>query len=274
MDSFFFIPGSKLSNLDMILSLQVSEIIIDLEDALRESERLSILDELKNHKKYGDHYLRVPFTAASANEFNTELYRRLLHLGYRKFVFPKLASREDFQKIIDAGSAEDLRIILLVETPRLFLEAKELLLNHKDLISGVGLGSHDFMSVVGGVHELENLYYLRQHILYLARMINTVPIDIASMELNSKTALAAEITDGFRKGYEAKFFIHPWQLEVLREINFYSREEYQWALSILRELDKAGKKEEFQPVVINGQVIEKPHLDRVHKIVKYYRHEG
>ena len=44
MDSYFFIPVTRLDKIPKIKNLQVSEIIIDLEDAVKYSERLQLLD--------------------------------------------------------------------------------------------------------------------------------------------------------------------------------------------------------------------------------------
>jgi citrate lyase beta subunit len=186
-------------------------------------------------------------------------------------VFPKLDSLQDFETTFEVFKNRDIKIILLVETPLLFLQVQEVLLKYKPYFSGIGIGSHDFMSVIGGVHTMENIEYIRQHILYLARAFEITAIDIASMELKNEALFEAEIIDGFQKGYDAKFFIHPWQVQVYDDINFYDAEEYEWALQIQEELENVGNQNEFNPIVINGQIIERPHLNRMKKILKYYK---
>lgn len=60
-------------------------------------------------------------------------------------------------------------------------------------------------------------------------------------------------------------------MQVYERINFYTEKEYQWALRIQEELQLVGNQNEFNPVVINGQIIERPHLNRMKKILKYYK---
>lgn len=91
------------------------------------------------------------------------------------------------------------------------------------------------------------------------------------MELQNQELFEKEIIDGFQKGYDAKFFIHPWQKHVYDSINFYNEIDYKWALRIQEELENVGNLNEFNPVVINGQIIERPHLNRMKKILKYYK---
>jgi citrate lyase beta subunit len=240
-----------------------------LEDAVKFSEREQILIQLITNSDYKEFYIRIPLYDKK-EKIDTSIFNKLYENGFRKFVFPKIQKASDFDVIISEKKYSDLEIILLVETARFFLEVKDVLLKYENIFSGIGIGSHDFMSEVGGFHNFKNLEYVRLQILYLARMINVKAIDIASMELKNEEIYRSEITDGFRKGYDAKFFIHPWQINIFKSIFFYSDEELNWAKRIKNELTRVGSAEEFNPVVIDGQIIERPHLAKAEKIIKYY----
>ncbi|WP_299248751.1 aldolase/citrate lyase family protein [uncultured Lacinutrix sp.] len=270
MDSYFFVPGNRVHKLDTIKSLGVSQIIIDLEDAVKFSEREEIFKKFKNTENLKQHFVRIPLFNEK-EVLDLHFLNNFIALGYTKFVFPKLNSFEEVSKVFNSINNINLQVILLIETPRLFLEAKEVLLTFKRFVTGIGIGSHDFMSVVGGEHSLKNLEFLRQQLLYLARMINITAIDIASMNLNEEEAFKEEVLDGFKKGYDAKFFIHPWQFKTYQELKLYSKEEYIWATKILTTLKEVGSEEEFNPIVIDGEVIERPHLNKAKKINKYYK---
>src|SRR5690606_37777250 len=269
MESYFFIPGTRLHKIEDIQNLNISQIIIDLEDAVKFSERRQIIEALKSNSDYKNFYVRIPLYDET-EKIESSFFRELYDNGFRKFVFPKIQKASDFDVVISEKEYKDLQIILLVETTRFFLEAKETLLNYENIFTGIGIGSHDFMAEVGGVHDLKNLEYVRLQILYLARMINIPAIDIASMELNDDKAYIDEITDGFRKGYDAKFFIHPWQINVFKSISLYSEDELNWAKQVKEELKKVGSSGEFNPIILNGQIIERPHLAKAEKIIKYY----
>lgn len=269
MESFFFVPGNRINNISQIQQLKVSHIIIDLEDAVKFSEREAIVEDLSVKPEYQDFYIRVPLYDLQET-LEISIFNKLYHSGFRKFIFPKIGKASDIDEIVSQERYADLQIILLVETTRFFLEVKDVLIRYQHLFSGIGLGSHDFMSEVGGVHNLKNLEYARQQILYMARMVQIKAIDIASMELNDKITLEQEIVDGFYKGYDAKFFIHPWQVTLFNSLFLYSKADFEWAENVSNELAKVGSKGEFVPIVLDGQVIERPHLTKAQKILKYY----
>lgn len=273
MDSYFFVPGHKLHNIDKIKALSVDEIIIDLEDAVKASDRKLILSNLiAKSLNYKEYYIRLPLYSQSGEKLDTQILLLLLQNGFRKLVFPKVASFEDFELLHKTFISFSPRIILLVETPRLLLEAKDLILKYAKCFSGIAVGSHDFMNIIGGLHTLKNLEFFRLQVLYLARTIQVPAIDIASMELGNIQKLRKEIEDAVYKGFDAKLYIHPRQIEVLKTLRLYTVEEFEWAQKVQNALKQVqGEKDEFDPIIINGEVIEKPHLKRVEKILNYYK---
>ncbi|MGO1751708.1 MAG: HpcH/HpaI aldolase/citrate lyase family protein [Psychroflexus sp.] len=269
MKNFFFVPGTRLHKIDAIEELNVSEIIIDLEDAVKFSDRELIIEKLISDDNLREFYIRIPLYSKEA-ELDSSIFEELYKNGFRKFIFPKIQKASDFEKLCAKFKSDNISIILLVETTRFFLEVQSVLLKHREFISGIAIGSHDFMAQVGGRHNLKNLEYIRLHVLYLARMINVEAVDIASMELKNENKLKKEILDGFEKGYDAKFYIHPWQIKVKENILLYSKLEYQWALKIKAVRDEVENRDEFNPIVIDDQIIERAHLNKAEKIIEYY----
>lgn len=269
MDSYFFVPGTRLHKIKDIIKLGVSEIIIDLEDAVKFSERLELLEKLINNESLKDFYIRVPLYN-DKEKLDLTLLSKLITSGFNKFIFPKIENKKDFKKTIKGLNSDEINIILLIETSNLFIDVKDILFKYKDFFTGVCIGSHDLMGEIGGVHDLQNLEFLRQQLLIYARSIDVLAIDIASMELKNEIEFKNEILDGVRKGYDAKFYIHPWQLSMLKELNLYSEEDFVWAKRIKEELNKVLNEKEFSPTVIDGQIIERPHLKKMNKILRYY----
>lgn len=269
MKSYFFVPGNRLHKINDIKKLNVY-IVIDLEDAVKVSEIEDILDTLLSEPStYLDYFIRVPLYKKES-VIDLGFLKKLMTAGYKKFVFPKIQSTTDLEYIISNINKVELELILLIESARFFIELQRAIVNYSALIKAIALGSHDFMNEIGGEHNLRNLEYPRLQILYLARMINAEAIDIASMELKSESKLKTEILDGFEKGYDAKFYIHPWQIVTKESIEFYSEQDLYWALKVITALDKVDYEAEFNPVVIDGQIIERAHLNRAKNITQYY----
>src|SRR5690606_26998806 len=99
MQSYFFVPGTRLHKIGDIQKLNVSEIIIDLEDAVKVSEREEILDQLISNEFYKNFYVRIPLYN-ELEKLNISILIELYDNGFRKFVFPKIQKIADFEKII------------------------------------------------------------------------------------------------------------------------------------------------------------------------------
>src|SRR5699024_9351984 len=107
MESYFFVPGTRLHKIKDIQRLNVSQIIIDLEDAVKFSERRQIIEQLKSNLEYKKIYVRVPLYNEKM-ELETSFFKELYDYGYKKFVFPKIQKASDFYKIISEKKYADL----------------------------------------------------------------------------------------------------------------------------------------------------------------------
>ena len=270
MRSYFFIPANKLNKLSSIKDLGVSEIVIDLEDAVKHSELNTLTKQLIENAELSRYYIRVPIFDPITESTDFSVIRSLHSSGFYKFVLPKISALEEFKALNEQISFEKNSLIILIETPRLLLDIENLLRNHHQVIFGLAMGSHDFMQAIGGDHSLENLEIVRQKVLYLARAYNKTAIDIASMDLSDLEKIEHEIIDGFKKGYDAKFIIHPKQLKVFNQVDFYNENDYKWAVKVNEAQTNQGNVEEFGPVIIDDLIIERPHLMRAQKILDYF----
>lgn len=272
MESYFFVPASKIDKIGELKKQQINNFIIDFEDAIKASQRDAFFWELEHLEGAKNCFYRVPLhNLLKTDELDLTLINRFIEKGFSKFVFPKINSINQLDQVFEALNSDTLKIILLIESPRLYLELQSNIFKYSKKLIGIALGSHDFMSVVGGKHTLKNLEIVRQNILYLGKSCDIISIDIASMDVKDEESFKNEVVDGFNKGYDAKFIIHPKQNEIMNNIQFYSEEEYSQALKIKEELSKIKNKKEFNPVVIDGQIIEQPHINRAEKILKKYK---
>lgn len=272
MESYFFVPASKINKILEFRDLEISEFIIDLEDAIKASQRNAFFLEIDNFEHSRDCYLRVPLhSLVKPMELDLSLIKSFINKGFTKYVLPKINSVTELELVLKVLDNDSLDVILLVETPRLYLELLAMTFKNSKKLTGIGLGSHDFMSIIGGKHQLENLELIRQNILYLARAWDITAIDIASMEMNNDNDFKKEIVDGHDKGYDAKFIIHPKQYRTLNSFQFYTKEEYLFALKVYKVVSKLENNKEFNPIIIDGKIIEQPHLNRMQKILKNYK---
>src|SRR5690606_11043876 len=117
MEVYFFVPGNRLQKIGSILGIYQCNIIIDMEDAVKESEREAIVEQLVLEKTLQEHYIRIPLYDFKG--VRTHWLEKLLNAGYSRFVFPKIDSVKEFETLYPAIENHKVKIILLVESPRL-----------------------------------------------------------------------------------------------------------------------------------------------------------
>lgn len=257
----------------MIRSSGVDEIIIDFEDALLKQQRAEGLKQLKDGGDlYKSSYLRIPLHNAG-NRLDFSLLDQFLHLGFTKFVLPKLASSSETDITLNhmLSISSKAQLILLIEHPKLLVQLRDVMqLNHADSIVGLGIGSHDLLGAIGAEHTAEQTFFPRMEALYVAKAYDKLSIDIASMNIGNKSAFDEEVESGALSGYDAKFLIHPLQHTWLVENDTVKNKAVQWAQMIMESLPDHFDGENLEPYVYNGMVIEKPHFEKAKLILKKY----
>jgi citrate lyase subunit beta / citryl-CoA lyase len=271
MQPYFFVPATKLHKIPSVLEMGVYKIIIDLEDAVSFSDTHKVLEDLLLKPELSEHFVRVPVINVYTSQIDTSILRKLKSAGFGNFMLPKLRSFQQFQSLSEEIDFAPNSLVLLIENPSILYELPLILKKYKHLFHGICMGSHDYIAETGALYNMANLEYPRQLILNHARMAEVSAIDIASMEIRNMEDFMVEVFDGFNKGYDAKLLIHPNQLRIFNQIEFYNTQEYDWAKKVLIELSAIGGIEFFRPVVIDGSVVERPHLKRAEKIENWFK---
>lgn len=263
--SYFFIPANKKRFLEKVEKMEgIDYRVFDLEDSVLESDLEKSIDLLLNINIKKTDWLRIPLFKNSI--------RRILGRGIKinNYVIPKFEGYDDIRRITDdiLSVNPNAKFILLLENAKSYIELEKILLEFNKYIHGISLGIHDFTFETGMKNDYMFLRNIRMNIMILAKAYSIEPIDVVSMYLNNEKALKEEIFDGFECGYHSKFLIHPFQLEVLKSISFYTEEqvdEYKKVLSYYQEKIK-GKEALF---FYKGRVYEKMHIEEIEKIVKW-----
>jgi len=125
------------------------------------------------------------------------------------------------------------------------------------------LGSHDFMAFMEIPHLLDNLKFSRQQTILVAKAYGKIAIDIASMNIKDKNLFEEELVSGYSMGFKNKFIIHPQQLQWLQGYQENNSEKI-WAERILASLPANY---DGEPFILDGEIIEKPHVKKALKIL-------
>lgn len=273
LNTFFFIPANNKKFIDKREVLPCNNVVFDFEDAVLDSDYEMCLNNIKEITIKDSYYARVRFYDSNSEKLNTRIFYDLLKLGFRNFLIPKFTQISQVQTISDYLNAinqnkEFLKFVLLVEHPRGLFSLVETIQSGLLPITALGLGSHDYCSVMGMKHTLNNLSFARNYVLNVAKAFNLQAIDIVSTNLSDTEGFMLECINAFEIGYDSKFLIHPKQLEIVNSIQYYTPDEVVEAEKVYSQILKI-QNNEASVLNIDGKVYEKPHIQRILNIIKW-----
>ena len=272
LKSYFFIPGNHKKLHKKLAAIKADILIVDLEDSISESELDVILENLAQVKNKRDIFLRPKlFNTSNPTE---DLLVKLIDLGFTNFLIPKYKGIDDIRVIENAlGSRINsfFKFILLIENPEALFSLMETVRMTTLNIVGLAFGSQDYCLASCMAHKYELLKFPRFMISGIAKSFKLTCIDIACMELEKKDTFIYELEEAELMGYDAKFIIHPDQLDILANYKKYSNKEIQEANAVMNKYIKLGSPAVF---VYNGKAIEPPHIENYSRIIKYAKEYG
>lgn len=262
-----FIPANKKKFIDK--SLQIKKLdhrIFDLEDSVAEKDIKNAIKNLGSIEIINSDWIRIPIS----RDGQVELIKEIQKLGFNNYVIPKYVGHEEFKSIFrDVTSInKHAKFILLLENPKAYLDLERTLNEFSASVYGVSLGIHDFTFESGMKNDYKLLRNIRINIMMIAKAHSVKPLDVVSIHLKDKEWLEEEILDGFESGYRGKLLIHPYQLEVLNNFEFYKLEQVKEYKKVLKHF-KENVQEEDVVFSFNDRVYEKMHIEEIKKIVEW-----
>lgn len=272
IQSYFFIPGNHSKLFDKLETTQADFLIIDIEDSISQNDFNDVLNKIVTIQNKHSLFVR-PRLFDGLNPAETT-FKILLKSGFRNFIIPKFICISELIQLEDCIielSVSDVKVILLIENPQALFSLQEILLKTKLNVVGIGFGSQDYCNETGMKHTTELLKYPRFMISGIAKAFGKTSIDIACMDIRNDEIYLKEIEDAESMGFDAKFVIHPRQLELIRNYKFHSDNEIFEAATILAEYERLGKPSVF---VFNGRAVEPPHISNYRKIINWNKKYG
>lgn len=267
MKTFFFIPVGKLHKLETLRNnKKIDHLILDLEESLQIEKFENYHSQIAKIPTKEDIWVRPLLRSSFSDPLNINLVFSLIELGFKRFIWPKLINSEELFLLAKETANANLIAMPLIEHPRFLFDLGKVL--DQGNYSYVGIGNHDFFAITKSKNNQDNLNYLRRSVLFTAKAFNTFIVDTASMEIDRVEIFTKEIRDAIDIGMDAKFFIHPKQLEIFNNLQYYSKEEIEWARTVIEMVNNQGGVESFIPTLYQGKIVEKPHFQLAMKILK------
>ncbi len=276
--SYFFIPSNRLDFINKIEKIDSDFFIFDLEDSINDSSYTESINNLINLTKKPNYFVRTKFIDNNNNFFSNS-FKDTIELGFYNYVIPKLESDKqsaDIENYLLNNYSNDFNkfyFILLVESPKALMFLKENLVKTNLNIIALALGSHDYCDSMGMKHQLKNLEFARQFVLNMAKAFGICSIDIASMDMKNFAIFKKEAISAFNMGYESKFILHPKQLEILKTIIYYNKDEIKEAKLVFDSIRKVDMKD-FTVIKVNDKLYERPHIKKILNIIEWSEKYG
>jgi citrate lyase subunit beta/citryl-CoA lyase len=257
--SYLFVPANRPERFDKALSAGADAVIVDLEDAVPDAEKVQARRALANWLSPAKRVL-VRINNAESEWFADDL-DVCRAAGVDGVVLPKAERAEQITRVVDRIGPGKL-VIPLLETATGLFDAVAIARARQ--VQRLAFGSIDFQVDLGIKGEHEELLYFRSHIVLASRPAGLQPpIDGVTITLDDPQQLREEAQRARRLGFGAKLCIHPKQLASVHECFGPSADEIAWARRVLDAADVA----KGAAVALDGKMVDRPVILKAQEIL-------
>lgn len=267
--SMLFAPGNKAELLQKFSKIQPDAAIIDLEDAVPDSEK-GIARE--NLQKFGTSFKDEEFSLyARVNPVSSEFFESdITAVGtyLDGIVIPKISSVEELQKAEKMLSTTSVafRIVVGIETVRGLTSAEEILSSNS--VIATYFGAEDYIADLGGIRTVSNeeVLFARSQIAIAGRLTGVPVIDQIVADFSDTERFTREAEQARSLGFAGKLCIHPSQVTLANE-SFSPREEEVARAKELLSVYENAVSEGSASIVFDGQMVDEAVAKQARKIL-------
>jgi len=257
--SYLFVPANRPERFDKALAAGADAVIVDLEDAVPDADKLQARNALAGWLSPAKRIL-VRINHAQSKWFRDDL-DLCRGAGVEGVVLPKAERVEDIATVVQEIGSGKL-VIPLVETALGLFDA--VAIARAPQVQRLAFGSIDFQLDLGIRGEHEELLYFRSHLVLASRLAGLQPpIDGVTTALGDAKQLLDDSNRARRLGFGAKLCIHPKQLAPVHQCFSPSAEEIAWARRVL----DAARAAKGAAVALDGRMIDRPVILKAEEIL-------
>ncbi|MCB2055460.1 MAG: CoA ester lyase [Geminicoccaceae bacterium] len=265
--SILYMPGSNPRALAKGRSLPADGLILDLEDAVavdaKEEGRRTIARTLEDRSAYGRRELVVRVNGLETKWGRADL-TGMARAGADAILLPKVESAEQVDQaagVLDgAGSAADLPIWCMIETPRGVLRVEEIADHPR--VACLVMGTSDLTKDLRARHTADRAPMLPSlaFCLLAARAAGIDIVDGVHLDLDDAEGFARSCRQGRDLGFDGKTLIHPAQIGPANTVFGPSAGEIDLArrqIAAFAEAEAEGR----GVAVLDGRIVENLHVE-------------
>jgi len=254
--NFLFVPGTRPERFTKALDSGASGVVLDLEDAVPEEEKVSARDAIRAAwSSFSSEQKRR--LVIRTNSPGTQFYSADLILAQELQVACLLIPKSESRDQINGAALilPNTAIIPMIETAIGLDQLKEIA--NSNQVIRLALGNLDLQVDLGMIcdrHETE-LQTARYQIVLASRLAQIAPpIDGVTPSTDDIERITDDAERAKRMGFGGKLCIHPKQVSVVKQAFTPTEEEISWAKRVI-EADLASK---GGAIKLDGRMIDRP----------------
>ena len=248
--SYLFVPANRPERFDKACAAGAGAVIIDLEDAVMPSAKMTAREALRAWLT-AEKSVLIRINAAETEWFADDLALCCLP-GVAGIVLPKTEQAEQIRIVNQAGA---VAVLPLIESAQGFAQLAE-------IASAAGVqrlifGSIDFQLDLGIEGDDDALLFFRSQLVLQSRLAGiAAPVDGVSVGIENIDQLCADTQRARRLGFGAKLCIHPTQVAHVNREFRPDAERIAWAVRVIDAVEKSGG----AAVAVDGKMVDLPVL--------------
>lgn len=286
--TYLFTPANNEKRVSKALGLNADAVILDLEDAVAQSEKAQAREMARNAMKALGSGKSLPTAGKPSprihvriNSTGSGLWRQDLESvvrdGLDGIMLPKSESAADMRQVeemllelehargLPEGSIE---LIPLVESARGIWNAFEIASTSRR-VACLAFGAMDFTLDIGTSYAKggAELLYARSQLVVASRAAGALPpVDTVFPDIRDQEGLIAETKAVKQLGFFGKLVIHPDQIEPVNRIFTPTEAEVERARRVVEAFAKAEAQGDAA-IQLDGQLVDYPVAHRARKIL-------
>ena len=268
MRSMLFAPGNKYELLQKFSKIQPDIAIIDLEDAVPDSEKQVARENLQKYaqedKTAVTTYVRV--NALVSQHFEEDI--RSIPPQIAGIVIPKVNDASDIERATQAIERYSVsaKILVGIETVKGLMSVQDIFGTAS--VFAAYFGAEDYIHDLGGLRTDGNdeVLFARTQIGISSRLFGVPVVDQIVADFSNSERFMKEAQQAKSLGFTGKLCIHPSQVPLANQSFSSTPEEIQQALELLKVYDEAVANGTAS-IVHNGQMVDEALAKQARRIL-------
>ena len=268
MRSMLFAPGNKYKLLQKFSKIQPDIAIIDLEDAVPDSEKQVARENLQKYaqedKTAVTTYVRV--NALVSQHFEEDI--RSIPPQIAGIVIPKVNDASDIERATQAieRNSVSAKILVGIETVKGLMSVQDIFGTAS--VFAAYFGAEDYIHDLGGLRTDGNneVLFARTQIGISSRLFGVPVVDQIVADFSDSERFMKEAQQAKSLGFTGKLCIHPSQVPLANQSFSSTPEEIQQAIELLKVYDEAVANGTAS-IVHNGQMVDEALAKQARRIL-------